>query len=89
MLDEMTTSNKIKETEAVNSVVFGTVKNNKIGSFFLDCNEMFEPESQEKGNLEYDRNIFLKTKKEQEKKLFYEIYEEIMAICERVGCNIP
>ena len=78
MLDEMSTSNKFKENERVNSVVFGTVKASKIGSFWMDCEE-------EGGEgLEYKGKEAM-TGREREKTVFYEIYEEIMELCARAG----
>jgi len=78
MLDEMSTSNKFKENERVNSVVFGTVKGSKIGGFWMDCEE-------EAGEgLEYKEKE-IRTGRERERGVFYEIYEEIMELCARAG----
>lgn len=90
MLDELTGSNKVKESEGVNSVVFGTVKGSKIGSFWMDCEgDLDEQENNDENLLDFKKNSSFQTKKEREKKYFYDIYEEIMAICERVGCCNP
>ena len=82
MLDELSTSNKLKETEKVNSVVFGTVKGSKIGNFWLDCED---ENVDEEINLEFKKDKSFLTRKEREKKAFYDIYQEIMELCARVG----
>ena len=90
MLDELTTSNKYKETERVNSVVFGTVKASKIGSFWLDCEEVIakiESENKNEILLDFKKDEFLKGVREREKQLFEEIIEEIMELCGRNDRN--
>ena len=75
MIDEMSTASKFKENSySNNAVVFGTVKNSKIGNFFmgLDLEE-----------LEKEKEVL--TKREKEKKGFLEIYGEILELCCKRG----
>jgi len=86
MLDELSTGNKLKETEKTNSVVFGTLKGSKIGSFWLDC-EGDGLEEEEENQLEYKKDRNLETKRGRERKMFYDIYQEIIEICARIVNN--
>lgn len=78
MIDEMSTACKFKENSySNNAVVFGTVKNSKIGNFLMGLDlEEFQKEKE------------VLTKNEKEKKGFLEIYGEIMELCCKRGSMV-